>query len=759
MIVPFSLLSQLVDTEGLKPEEIAHRLTLCSAETSLLVWERDIEGVLVGKVLSCEPHPSDIGLLLVKVYTGRETLQVITRDGGVKEGHLVLLAPAGSFVMGKRVEKRTIGGVVSEGVLLSYQDLKLEDSEQGVIKWMDDTPLGTSGRDLLSFGEILLEIDVTPNRGDLLSVRGVAREVAALFGRPMLKEDTPTFEETGSLDIEVHDGDCKRYRGVYIEKVKVGPSPLWLKKVLWQCGMKSINNVVDVTNYITIRDGQPLHAFDMDQVKGGIRVRSAEEGERLITLAHQEITLTKEDLVIADQERPLALAGVIGGLDSGVTHSTNKILLESAFFDPVRVRRSAKRHKIQTESSYRFERGVDIEGVAFYQNSAVDLILRLAGGQLVAVKDIYPTPYTPKTIMVTIGKMERYTGKRWDLRELQKRLEPLGFQTNLLRCGLEVKVPSWRSFDIKEDVDVLEEILRLEGYDQLPSHPLYLPARVSFPSSEVERWADFLAHVGFREVITFSFEDDQLYHLLNLERPTLSLVNPLAKSQSYMRSSLVPSLLRTCLYNQRNYNQQVAIFELGKVYHKDGEELRLGLLSTNLHSVEEFKNIVYRLLEGYHLETEFSAIPFLHPHLQVLLKVEDEVIGFMGRLHPALEEKLEIKGKVLLAELRPPSSGKKREELGTVSPFPPVVRDISLVMDKEVSVAKLISSIRRMEGVEDVSVFDVYIDPVIIGEGKKSVSFRLILRSNERSMSDEEANALVDRVVRLLEETYGVRLR
>ncbi|WP_333784492.1 phenylalanine--tRNA ligase subunit beta [Thermocrinis sp.] len=761
MRVPLSWLNEFVDLEGIEPEEIARVLTLKSVETSVSIWDGDVEGVVFGTVISLTTHPKDEGLRVCQVKVGEDkTVQVITRDRSLEEKSGVLVALPGARVSGKVIGEREFWGVVSQGMLLSGSELGLEDSSEGILKIDEDYPLGTPAKRVLGFGEPVLEVEITPNRGDLLSILGIAREIAMLFDRSMKQIEEYQLEDFGSLDIRVEDTDCKRYRGVVIEGTHIKDAPFWLRKRLWQCGIKSINNVVDVTNYIMLERGQPLHAFDLDKIEGGIVVRSARAGEGINTLMGAYKQLTENNLIIADSRKPLAVAGVIGGAESAVNKNTTKILLEGAYFDPYRIRRSAKSLGIQTESSYRFERNVDIDSLRSHQNRAVELILRVAGGKVSAVKDVYPEPYKPVKIFLSFGKYKRYVGEELDGEYARKVLQKLGFECYPSSCGLEVFVPAFRSFDVKGEADLVEEILRAKNYNSLKSEPPPIPSAPKRVSRLENTIRTFLSSRGFFEVLNFSYESLNLYSALGLEQPKLEIINPLLKDERFLRTSIVPSLIRSYIHNQKNFIQQVSIFELGKVFFEDNEERRLGILSCNNHSLEEFRALVSDFLTYINVDhfSQKSNYSFLHPNLQIDFMVEGEKIGFLGVLHPLIQEQLEIKNSILISELYVEKLQPKRRNYKSFSNYPPVVRDLSLVMDKDQSVDKLILYIKKLEEVEDLSVFSVWTNEEVLGEGKKSVSIRLFLRS-AKSMSDEEANSVVFNLVEGLKKEFNVSLR
>ncbi len=764
MKVPYSWLSEFIEIDGISPEAIVDRLSICSVEATLTKFDANIDGVVFGKVVQVKKLQKG---LCCRVQVGEHTfISVYTADKNVKEGDGVFVALPNAKVNGVYITKRSFEDCVSEGMLLSAKELNLENHSEGVIKIEEDIPIGTDVYTLLGFGEPIIEVEVTPNRGDLLSVRGLAREIAALFklNKKALKEEC--FEDFGYLDIKIFDEDCYRYSGCLIENVKIKESPLWLRKKLWQVGAKPINNVVDITNYILFRDGQPLHAFDLDKISGGIRVRKAQTGEKIVTLMGTEIELSPENLLIADDEKPLAIAGVIGGLDSSVTLNTKNVLLEAAYFDPYRIRKSSKLVSISTESSYRFERNIDIENLKKYQSNAVKLILELCSGTLVAVKDVYAKPYTPKEVFLSFEKLEKYSGKSIKTDKVVDTLERLEIPSQINQKGILATIPSHRAFDMSLDVDLIEEILRLEDYNTLEEEALQVRARyIDFGNLE-QKVRNYLVSNGLTETISFSFEDEELYKTLKLPLPMLYLLNPLSKSQSLMRSSLIPSLIRTCIHNINQGIKSTAIFEIGKVYTPEGEKQKVGILLTGYKRLYPEKTYdAYDLLSyvqgiqfilGKSFITTSNLPNFIHPYVGVSFDG-----GYAGQLHPEISKELKL-GKVYVAEID--IHGRDSTTQTTykfISKYPPVIRDLSLVVEKNLPLDKLIYYInnRINEVLENMKVFSIYTDPERLGEGKKSVSIRLVFRSKDKSLSDEEVNRLVEDLLIYLEEKVEAKLR
>jgi phenylalanyl-tRNA synthetase beta chain len=434
MKVPYSELSRYVPVSDIEPEELVQRLNTHSVEADLEFFGNpDVEKVVVGKVLKTEPHPSLKKLLVCKVDVGKETLTVCTNDKTVSQGDKVFVVLPGGKIGDFEITERDFKGITSRGMFLGLEELVGVPSE-GVFKFHDPSVKeGEDAKKLLGLGEPLIVLDITPNRGDLLSVKGLAREIATLYNLPLKLPQAPDFKPFGKgVEVSVEDTrGCRRYRAAVIRGVKVKESPLKLMAALWKFGEAVINNVVDITNYLLFTEGNPMHAFDLSRIKGKITVRRAVEGEKFKALNGKEYTLSHEDIVIADEEKVLALAGVIGGADSAVSGETEEVLLETAYFDPFAVRASSKRHDIRTESSYRFERNVDIENVARAQNMAIKMIGELAGGKLAALTDVYPEPYSPPTVSLSWKKYLSYTGAETDPREAARILNNLGLPTAL----------------------------------------------------------------------------------------------------------------------------------------------------------------------------------------------------------------------------------------------------------------------------------------------------------------------------------------
>ncbi|MEO2153903.1 MAG: phenylalanine--tRNA ligase subunit beta [Aquificota bacterium] len=440
MRVPYSILNQYVEVFDIDPHSLVEKLNTHSVEATLdFFGNSEIEKAVVGKIVKTQPHPSLKKLLVCEVDIGDQKVVICTNDKTVKEGDKVFLVLAGGRIGNFPIGERDFKGVRSQGMFLGLKELVGVESE-GVFKFHDESVKeGTDVKKLLGLGEPIIELDITPNRGDLLSVKGLAREISALYGRPIKKQTLQPKEVFGNeIEVEILEPKaCNRYRAAVIRNVQVKESPLWLMVALWKFGEAVINNVVDITNYLLFTEGNPMHAFDLDKIEGKVVVRRAKEGEKFVALNKKEYELSSNDLVIADDKEVLALAGIIGGLSSAVDENTKNILLETAHFDPFTVRKTAKRLDIRTESSYRFERNVDIENIPNAQSKAIDLILQLAGGQLTTIKEEYPNPYQPQKVKLSLSKYRKYTGSDISPLRAKEILDRLGLETTITFEGLD----------------------------------------------------------------------------------------------------------------------------------------------------------------------------------------------------------------------------------------------------------------------------------------------------------------------------------
>lgn len=786
----------------LAPSELAELLTMAGLEVEgVEEVGLELEAVEVAQIASISPHPQADRLSLCRVRVGEEVLSIVCGARNMKEGDKVALALVGAQLpSGMRIKRSKIRGEISEGMMCSEAELGLATNSEGIMILPPEAPIGAPLTDFLNLRDHILEVSLTPNRGDCLGMVGIAREVAALTGGmfhppvPQLREGEERVGD--SVQVSILDPDlCPRYSARLINGVRISSSPLWLRTRLERAGVRSINNVVDVTNYVMLEYGQPLHAFDFDRLGGGeIVVRRAGEGEIFCALDGVERVLDRDTLMICDTAIPVAIGGIMGGLNSEIQGDTSRVLLESAYFSPVGIRRTSKALGLQTESSYRFERGVDPEGVMPASLRAVVLIAEITGGEVAkGVIDCYPSPLPRSEIGLRWAKVNALLGMKLEREEVKEILKSLRIEVKEDK-GEEwvVSPPTYRG-DITREIDLIEEIGRLKGYDSIPVQTpkmWVLPFRKRREEEMEERAKGVLVGLGFYEVITYSFISPQSIQILGLPdddprlRP-LALLNPLTEEQSVMRTTLLPGLLGTARYNLSHKNRDLKIFELREIYSpKEGEGLPeeskslaglvMGAFTGGGWSVSpkevdfyDVKGCVERLLVELGASsptfTTGEGIPYLHPSMGAVIRLQGEGVGVLGELHPEVAEAYDLPSGVYIFELDllPLLSFFRREiEFTPLPRFPSVDRDVAVVVDEQMSAEEIAEVIRGVGNrfMESVDVFDYYRgDP--IASGQKGLALRIGYRSPERTLIDEEVNGFHHEVLERLKEVPGLKIR
>ena len=759
------------------------------------------EKVVVAEIQSVRRHPDADRLSLVEAKTHRETFSIVCGATNIRGGQKVPLALVGARLPnGVEIKRSKIRGVTSDGMLCSEIELALGQDASGIMILPPHVPLGADLGEALGLKDTILDISITPNRPDWLCVIGVAREIAALTHQ-RVKYPRPTVTDRGEeihqkTSVTILDQDlCPRYVARMIEEVKIGPTPRWMSHRLEKVGIRSINNVVDVTNYVMMEYGQPLHAFDFEFLEGGrIIVRRAKEGEEFITLDGVKRTLDGEMLMICDGAKPVAIAGVMGGLNSEIKEDTKRVLLESAYFNPAGNRRTSKKLGLETEAAYRFGRGIDFGGCLVAANRATQLIQELAGGRVVeGVVDVYPTPITPSPIRVSVKKVRQILGTEVSAERVRNCLEDLELE---VRGGdgdvLVVTPPSFRG-DLEREIDLIEEVARLDGYEKIP---LTLPKGP--PSSEerskeslVERKAiDTLIYHGYHEVINYSFTSPASWDRIGLppddpRRQHLRILNPLTEDFSVMRTTLIPGLMETVRHNVSRKNSNLKLFELKKVFLPQAGErlpkevkflagLAMGFerdphwaFSPRLVDFYDIKGCVEDLLDCLQIkEAMFSKaddIPYLHPGKASKVILDHEVLGVLGEVHPQVLGHYEVHETVYLFEMDFSKMVKWAGEGRRFQPLPKfqaVYRDLSIVVDEALEAERVVEAIRafRQPFVEEVALFDIYQGPPI-PEGKKGVSYRIRYQANDRTLTDEEVNRYHEKLLSRLREVFQLDLR
>ena len=824
-----SWLKEYVDFDA-SPEKLAERLTMVGLEVESIEYiGMGLEDVFVAEILDIRPHPNASKLVICDVTDGSKLYNIVCGAKNMKAGDKVALAKAGTklppsvrFPEGLLIQSTKIRGELSEGMLCAENELGIGEEGEGILILPEYAMIGERLVDALGLNDVVIEIGVTPNRPDCLSVIGIAREVAAILETKVKYPYYGVLEKGEDIEslaaVEVLDVDgCPRYSCRLITDVKIAPSPDWLKTRLQASGIRSINNVVDVTNFILLELGQPLHAFDHNLLDGRkIIVRSAKNGELIETIDGIKRTLTNEDLVICDARKPIALAGVMGGANTEISEKTREILLESAYFNPGRVRRSSKRTNLKSESSYRFERGVDPNGVVKALDRASELIRKVAKGKVAKGKiDIYPSPIMPKEVEISTRRINSILGTDIKTEKIKEIAERLEIQALTVKDGeISLCVPTFR-VDLMREIDLIEEVARHYGYNGIPLTLPVVPMKTENSRREKnleDKLKGILTSFGFLEVVNYSFDDPELLSLYN-ENEQLKILNPLTKESSVMRTNLIVGILRNVSLNLNHQVQDIRIFEIGKVYFpvvslpnppkgNGSSALTTGGLPKEITKIsgaatgkrqlelwdkEEFdffdmKGILERVLEVFSisqyvrfadstirhthgsLEDDASEIRFLHPGKSARVLAEGEELGFFGELHPEFQEKLGLPKSVYIFEidLEKLISLEKTVEkkFASLPKFPSVRRDIALVVDDNISLGEILNEIRKVKSplIEDLRVFDVF-KGGHVSQGKKSIAVSMILRASDKTLTDEEANEVQAMAISGLQKALGAELR
>ncbi|MCF8096967.1 MAG: phenylalanine--tRNA ligase subunit beta [Desulfarculaceae bacterium] len=805
MLVPLNWLREMVDCD-LAASDLADTLTNSGLEVDGVIERHSgLDQVITAKLVEVAPHPNADRLRLATVDCGggrRET--VVCGAPNLEVGMVTPLAQLGAKLGedGQEVTKVKIRGVQSCGMLSSERDLGLSDDHGGLMVLGPGLEPGRKLAEVLELETQVLEISITPNRGDALSILGVARDVAALVGAELKlppcepSEQQPGIE--GQAQIEVLDAKaCPRYTGRLVKGVKIGPSPLWMRDRLMACGIRPISNVVDVTNYILLELGQPLHAFNFSEVGGAkIVVRMASEGEKFVTLDGQERTLTANDLMICDAEKAVGLAGVMGGLNSEVTDDTTEVLIESAFFDPLTIRRTSKRLGLSTEASYRFERGIDLEGCARANSRAALLMDQLAGGKVAAgTIDVYPVPYQAPRIPLSISRTARYLGLPLTKEMVVGQLERLGLTVSdgPDDDSIVAEPPALRT-DLERPVDLTEEVARMVGYNNIPARlpqaGIGAPAR-PWPQRVRALARDAMAAQGLDEAINYSFEHPKAADRLALgaedyRRRTVKLINPLSEEQSELRTSLLPGLLASAARNLAHRVMDVGLFEIGRVFvAQEGQPLpeesfRLGVVLSGLMapaswwagerpvSLSHVKGVAQYLAEaldltGMAFETGGEAPPYLDQAEWCQVTMNGEVLGELGRLDNRVARGFDLDRPVYvldmhfdrLADLVP------REKVYSHLPrYPELVRDVALVVAEALPAGEMLAQARAFSDpwLQSVEIFDVYRGKPL-DKGQKSLGLRFTYRAEDRTLTEEEVTPGYQALVDELMKSFGATLR
>ena len=802
MQVSLNWLKEYVDID-LDPQGLADLLTMSGSEVESVVKAgNECDGMVVCHITSVDPHPNADKLSLLTVDTGSATYPIVCGATNIKPGDKAPLAPVGTQLPnGTTIKKAKIRGESSLGMLCSEVELALGNDASGIMILPPGTEAGQPLTLALGLEDYIFEIGLTPNRPDCLSIIGIAREIAALTRKalrlPAIKVAEKGEEINKLTSVTVEDPDlCPRYSTRIISQVKIGPSPFWMRRRLESCGIRSINNVVDATNYVLLEMGQPLHAFDLELLdQRRIVVKRSTPGDSFTTLDGKERTLPPDAIMICDGSKPVALGGIMGGLNTEVSEKTATILLESAYFTPSGILRTSKKMGIRTESSQRFEKGVDPNGVTAALNRASQLIAKLAEGKVnQGYIDNYPTPLAlSPAINLSTRRTNTILGTSLTKDEMKQKLEDLAFTVkDLDEDQMKATPPSFR-VDIKESIDLIEEVARLYGYNQIAATLPLIPATPPKRDKALlldQRVKDNLTQHGYHEIITYSFISPAELNCLNLSaqdhrQKTLKILNPLTEEQSIMRTTLIPGLLTTMKKNINQKNLNLKLFEVGTIFLTQGkdklpqEKKMLAALATGLYQEEAWnsekrdadfydlkgclENLLKKLLITNYSFSPCQDSPFLNPSKSLNLMVNHEKAGVLGEVHPQLLEDYQLPQKVYLLEisLSPllPHFSEQRK-FRPLPKYPPVYRDIALVVDEVISAQKVLDTIYKFNNkfIEEIMIFDYYKGKPIPA-GKKSLAYRLKYQSYNHTLTDKEVNTLYEELINALHQELGAEIR
>lgn len=785
----------------IETEQLSEQLTMVGLEVAEIRSVADkFTGVVVGKVLHVDRHPNADKLTICQIDVGGpDNLSIVCGAKNVRVGIKVPVALVGAELPNDfKIKPAKLRGVESAGMLCSATELGLPAAEAsaGLLELSNDAPIGMDIRQYLTLDDSVVEIELTSNRGDCLSMLGIAREVAAInrFKLPHIElADFNTSADLFPVTITAADG-CPRYCGRIICGINNDVcTPVWMRERLCRSGVRSVNPVVDITNYVMLEMGQPLHVFDLAKIGREIEVRYANGGERLVLLDGREVELATETMVVASDNGVLAIAGVMGGSNSGVSTTTTDIFLESAFFVPEKVAGVARSYNLQTDSAYRFERGVDWQMQAKALERATSLIIEIVGGVPGGVVEVASSSNLPRTaeILLRRDSIKNILGFHIPDEEVQSILVHLGLEVepDVDGDGWQVKSPSWRH-DLKIEEDLVEEVARIFGYDRIPEENIVaeLGVKKSLIAVELEERARLYAlmeDLGYHEAITYSFVDEKLQSLFGMHEKVLSLANPISSEMSVMRATLWPGLIGAVRYNIQRQQQRVRLFETGLCFTKQDDLLEQRLMIAGIAYGDlcpeqwgakqseqvgyfELKNDVAAILKMFVDENSVEYAPAsleaLHPLRSAQINVHGQLVGYFGEIHPALRQKLELTRNVCLFELDLAILGNKlirpKKVFKRFSKFPKVQRDLSIIVDKEISWREIRQKIVDISGelLHNVALFDVYCNENI-GLDKRSMAIRLTFQRMDRTLVDEEIEQLVSGIVLVLEQTFRASLR
>lgn len=799
MLISYQWLSELVDLEGISAQDIAEKLNLTGIEVEYTRNPRtDVSGVVVGNVLSTEKHPEADRLRICKVDVGESSpLQIICGAPNVAAGQKVPVAVVGAELPDLKIKRAKLRGIESYGMICSAKELGLEEKflakeqTEGIFVLGDDATIGQDIRDYLGLDDQVIELQLTPNRSDCLGMIGVAYEIAAVFNRPLLFSPSTSVDIEASLKVNVrieHEEDCPFYAGQVVSDLSLGETSQWMKNRLIASGIRPINNIVDVTNYVMIETGQPLHAFDFGKIEGGeIEVMRAQQGETVVTLDGVTRALDHETILIKNKDKILAIAGIMGGNAAEVTSDTTTVLLESAFFDPAVIRRTSRKIGLRSEASSRFEKGIDPEKIIPALHRAVQLLQQMAGGKIASpIVGKKLTKVEDITIPLRHKRVNQVLGIHIDSNEILEIFKRLHFPTTYIDDTFHVQIPTRRA-DVLFEVDLIEEVARLFGYHQIPATPLWgqqTPGSLTLDQKRRRIIRHTLRTLGMSEVITYSLTSPALEKLFHPNSSSVRVMNPLSKERSVLRASLLPHLVETASYNHNQQQKPIALFEMGRVYVSQAQErnqlpeeqVELAGIFTQSQEADlwvkerqesgfySVKGILHALFQRLGIGTvEYTkAIPEgFHPGRTAHIRVNGDLVGVIGELHPQIAKQYDLPRTVVF-QLNLTKMDPNNEQVcyHAFARFPAVSRDLAVVVENHIPAGHLEREIKRVGGslLESILLFDVYTGEQV-GQDKKSLAFSLVYRGEDRTLTEEEVSLAHQKIVDHLVATLAAKQR
>ncbi|RUO31673.1 phenylalanine--tRNA ligase subunit beta [Aliidiomarina sedimenti] len=779
----------------LTSNQLAEQLSMAGLEVDAVEpVAAAFDQVVVGEVVECGPHPDADKLQVTKVNVGGdELLDIVCGAPNCRQGLKVVVATVGATLPGDfKIKKAKLRGAPSHGMLCSSKELGLDDEHAGIIELPADAPVGKDYRQWLGLDDSMLDVDLTPNRADCLGIKGIAREVGVLNNLDVkelaVSPVAPTIDDTRQITLQAPQA-CPRYLGRVVRGIDVTkPTPLWMKERLRRSGVRSIDAVVDITNYVLLELGHPMHAFDLATLEGDIQVRMANTDESLTLLDGQTVSLQDDVLVIADEKKALAMAGIFGGEQSGVTAASSDIFLESAFFAPTAIMGRARRFGLHTDASHRYERGVDPELQRTAMERATELLLEICGGQAGPVVEAASAEHVPKAAEVSLRRerLAAVLGISVADTQVTEIMQRLGFKVTANDAGWQVEVPTYR-FDIAIEEDLIEEVARVYGYNNIPSVAPKAALKMSRRNEAELSLRDAqrsLQALGYQEAITYSFVDPKHQAALFPEQATLTLPHPISVEMSSMRLSLWPGLLSAVGYNQKRQQASVRMFESGLSFVPDAtaengvrqQSMIAGVIAGSVQGehwadgeqavdfydikghVENLLRLTAHAADFRFVASQHSA---LHPGQSAAIYLGERLVGYVGAVHPQFSKTFGLKGRVFAFELQLDAILQRTlPKASKISRYPSIRRDLALLVDEQVAAGEILVVIEKFgeSRLVDLNLFDVY-----QGEntpaGKKSLAISMVLQDVERTLEENEVNEFVNGVVELLKNEFDAVLR